>query len=461
MIKTVDETLNEGEVSEEPVGASEQQIRDYYNGSKNLVWQRQAIFFAATVLTMFYFDPIKSMACYGAVLLTEVIDFAISRRVDQHQRIDDARARSFRGWIIASTILSSCAICLFAIMIALQEPTGGHFTPLFFLLSAAIFAAMNNHQIVSALAVRLAIYGASFLFIALLDILRESPPMSSDHWLHFFTVLFSMYFIVDCSFVFLKNYRKNLRQMEVLREEHERTKVAYRAKSQFVSVVSHELRTPLTSIKGSLDLINTGILGPVPEQFQSVLRIAGRNAERLGDLINDILDLQKIEAGEISYRFKAIDVKDLIDEAVEANKGFADKMDITLFADIDGKDGAPVRGDERRLMQVMSNMISNALKFSHAGGKVTVGFERIGDKIRIQVSDQGVGIPENSREKVFGKFTQVDSTDQRAFGGTGLGMNISKKIIEQHDGQIDYVSELGVGTTFFIDLKIWDQARAA
>ncbi|GHF56901.1 sensor histidine kinase [Seohaeicola zhoushanensis] len=457
----MDDAPSDMDVTEEPVSRAEQQIRDYYNGSKNLVWQRQAIFLAATVLTMFYFDPIKSLACYGCVLLTELIDFAISHRIDRQHRLDDRLVRNFRAWIIAATVLSAGAICLFAILIALQEPTGGHFTPLFFLLSAAIFAAMNNHQIVSALAVRLAIYGATFLFIAMLDILRESPPMSSDHWLQFFTVLFSMYFIVDCSFVFLRNYRKNLRQIEVLREEHERTKVAYRAKSQFVSVVSHELRTPLTSIKGSLDLINTGILGPIPDQFQSVLRIAGRNAERLSDLINDILDLQKIEAGEITYRFIQIDVQDLVLEAVEANKGFADKMDITLLTD--AEEGKPllIRGDERRLMQVMSNMISNALKFSHAGDTVQVRYKQIGDKVRIEVEDQGVGIPENSRDKVFGKFTQVDSTDQRAFGGTGLGMNISKKIIEQHDGQIDYDSQVGVGTTFFIELKILDEVRAA
>ncbi|MCB1341997.1 MAG: HAMP domain-containing histidine kinase [Pseudooceanicola sp.] len=458
-----DDTLDDAEldVPQEPVARAEQQLRDYYNGSKGLIWQRQAIFFAATVLTMFYFDAYRSLACYGAVLLTEVIDFAISRRLDAHSRLDERQIRGFRRWILAATALSALSICQFVIIIALQEPSGGHFTPLFFLLSAAIFAAMNNHQIVSALALRLAIYGASFLFISLLDILREAPPMSSDHWLHFFTVLFSMYFIVDCSFVFLKNYRKNLQQMEVLREEHERTKVAYRAKSQFVSVVSHELRTPLTSIKGSLDLINTGILGSVPDQFQSVLRIAGRNAERLGDLINDILDLQKIESGEVAYKFAPMDVRDLIAEAVEANKGFADKTSITLIADIDGREGEIIRGDERRLMQVMANMISNALKFSHEGGKVTVGYSRTGDTVRIAVADQGVGIPENSRDKVFGKFTQVDSTDQRAFGGTGLGMNISKKIVEQHDGRIDYESTVGVGTTFFIDLKAWDQAKAA
>ena len=447
---------------EHPCSRMERQIRDYFAAIHTLIWQRQAIFFSSVGLTLFYFDPIKSLACYGAVLLTEVADLMMTRKVNRHDIITERQARKYVRWILINTILSAGTICLFVYMIALQQPIGsGHFTPLFFLFAAALFAAMNNHQIFSVLAVRLSMYGTTFLAIALMDIVRVNPPLSSELWLQFFTVVFAMYFIIDCSFVFLRLYRKNVRQIEDLREEHERTKIAYKAKSQFVAVVSHELRTPLTSIKGSLDLINSGVLGQIPENMKSVMTIAGKNSTRLADLINDVLDLQKIEAGEVAYRFAPLNVRELVLDAVDANTGMADSMNIQLVADIAGKDDLWVRGDEKRLMQVMCNMVSNALKFSYENGTVSITYGRIGNRVRVAVEDQGVGIPDDAKETVFGKFTQIDSTDQREVGGTGLGMNISRQIVEQHNGTIDYVSEQGVGTTFYFDLAILDQQEAA
>ena len=439
----------------------ERQLRDYVDVTTNLIWQRQAIFLAATLLTAFYFNATTAVITYSGVLCSEVLDLIVARRMKRWKGSDLRVAYRFLTAILFNTLVSSSAICLFILAVALQQDSGGHFTPLFFLFAAALFAAMNNHQVVPALVLRLLIYGATFTYIALMDILRYYPPIDSQPWLEFFTIIFVMYFIIDCSFIFLKFYRKNVRQMEELIEEHERTKIAYKAKSQFVAIVSHELRTPLTSIKGSLDLISCGMLGPVPEKMQSILSIAAKNSERLADLINDILDLQKIEAGEISYRFAPVDVSELISDAIEANRGFADKLKIDLAAEFDRKLDLVVRGDEKRLMQVMTNMISNALKFSHEGGKVTVSYAANGDKIRLMVKDRGVGIPENSEDKVFGKFTQVDSTDERGVGGTGLGMNISKKIVEHHNGTIGYDSKLGVGTTFYIDLDQWDQSMAA
>ena len=429
----------------------EQQIRDYYNVSTKLIWQRQAIFLAATILTAFYFDPSKSFGCYGAVLFTELVDLMLARRVERRGPYDWATARRFLLWILANTALSASSICLFVFMIALQQDVGGHFTPLFFLFAAALFAAMNNHQLLPALALRLAIYGVTFFSIVLLDIWRVMPPLGSELWLHFFTVVFVLYFIIDCSFVFLRLYRNNLRQLEILRAEHERTKAAYVAKSQFVSTVSHELRTPLTSIKGSLDLMASGMLGPVPKEMQSMLEIASKNSTRLANLINDILDLQKIESGEMPYHFDTVDVRQLVVDAVDANRGYADKLGLELVGEIIEGEPVFIKGDENRLMQVMSNIISNALKFSDPGGCVTVSYSVIGEKVRIYVKDEGVGIPEDSRDKVFDKFSQIDSTDQRKVGGTGLGMNISKQIVEHHKGLIDYVSELGEGTTFFVE----------
>jgi len=262
-----------------------------------------------------------------------------------------------------------------------------------------------------------------------------------------------MYFIVDCSFVFLKLYRRGLAQIEEITLEHQKTKAALEIKSQFLSTVSHELRTPLTSIKGTLDLVNSGVMGPVPEQMQTVLHIAAKNSKRLADLIDDLLDLQKIEAGEMAFRFNLLGVRDLIEESVTMSRGYAEQMDVTLQVVLP-EDEVFINGDADRLAQVMANLISNASKFSHKGGTVEISVKRLDTRVRIYVKDNGVGIPDNAKERVFGRFSQVDSSDQRRVGGTGLGMNISKKIIERHDGQIDYESSLGKGTTFFIEFDI-------
>lgn len=431
-----------------------QQLTDYFETSTKLIWQRQAIFFSATTLTAFYFDPAKSFACYGAVLFTELVDLALNRRIDDWEEYDEATARRLMRWVMANTALSAAAISIFVAVVALQQTTTGHFTPLFFLFAAALFAAMNNHYLVPALILRLSIYGATFAFIAFLDIWRYNPPLGSEPWLHVFTVAFVMYFIIDCSFVFLTMYRERLRQMEELRKEHKKALAAFKVKSEFVSTVSHELRTPLTSIKGSLDLLHSGALGQVPEAMAPICEIATKNSARLAELINDILDLQKFEAGEMVYNLRALEVEMLLQEAADASQGYAETLGIDLVCEFPESDPVFVNGDEARLMQVLGNIISNALKFSHEGGVVRIGYRTLGAKVRISVQDMGIGIPKGSRKMVFDQFTQIDGSDQRQAGGTGLGMNISKQIVEQHGGRIDYVSTMGEGTTFFVDLDL-------
>ncbi|WP_170381618.1 sensor histidine kinase [Ruegeria atlantica] len=438
----------------EPENRLLQNIKDYTAMSFALLWQRQAIFLATTILTGFFFNPINALLFYGTILICEAQDLMLAKRVprlrpDQHKAI-----AMMVTWILLNTILSSIAICLYTVSVAFSQPTGGHFTPLFFLFAAALFAAMNNHQFVWAMIVRLSLYGVSFMVIVVKDIWVERPGLSSDLWLQFFTVVFVMYFLIDCSLVFLKLYRRNLEQLEKLKEEHERTKAAYIAKSQFISTVSHELRTPLTSIKGSLDLINTGALGEIPEPMQNIIHLATKNSERLASLINDVLDIQKMEAGEMRYQEGKIDVHDLVREAISHNLGYVCAHNVEIVEDIRGNDKVYIRGDASRLLQVLANMISNAAKFSFDGGKVTVGCRTRGAKIRIFVKDQGIGIPKNCRDKVFDRFSQIDSSDERHAGGTGLGMHISKEIIEHFDGNIDYKSVLGKGTVFFIDLPI-------
>jgi len=431
-------------------GDLERRLKDYVAISKKLIWQRQAIFLAATALGAVYFNASIAIACYSLVLLSEVMDLFLSWRMDKWTDHNEKDATFFLRWVIVNTVASAGAIGLFVIMTAVQQTSGGHFTPLFFLFAASLFAAMNNHQLMPALVVRLSIYAASFLYIALMDILPSPPPMTAQPWLEFFTTIFVLYFILDVSMVFRALYRKLLKQLDDLRIEHQKTLQAYEVKSKFLATVSHELRTPLTSIKASLDLLNSGALGKLPENMDPILQIAGKNSKRLADLINDLLDVQKIEAGEMIYHFGAVNLRQLVQESIEANKGFADQLGIginAVFPEVD----AYVNGDEARLMQVMANLLSNALKFSNTASMVEVAVERTGGKVRISVKDRGIGIAEGARELVFGKFTQVDSGDQRRVGGTGLGMHITKQIVEKHKGNIDFVSELGQGTTFFVE----------
>ncbi len=428
----------------------EQRLKDYVAVGRKLIWQRQAIFLAATVLGAAYYDVRTAITCYFGVVASEAIDLVLFNNITRWEDHDKKTAQRLLYAVIASTLISAGAISLFVIQMALQETTGGHFTPMLFLFAASLFAAMNNHQIMPALIVRLMIYGSTFLYIALMDIIATSPPLTSQPWLQFFTAIFVLYFILDISFVFLKLYRRNLKQLDDLRDEHEIAVRAYEVKSKFLSTVSHELRTPLTSIKASIDLINMGLVGPLPEKVSALMQNAGKNSKRLADLINDLLDVQKIEAGEMVYHFAAVNARGLVLESVEANRGLSDQLGIGVECSFPTPD-ASFEGDEARLMQVMANLISNALKFSQRGVSIQISVAHMGKKVRISVRDHGVGIAPESRDLVFGKFTQVDSSDQRRVGGTGLGMHISKQIVERHGGIIDYESEIGHGTTFYVE----------
>lgn len=444
-----------------PYARQLQNLKSYTWATFALLWQRQAIYLTTTLLTGYYYDALNAAMFYCTILFCELQDVIIARRVAGLRANQRRAIRSSTIWVMLNTMLSSGAICIYTFSVAIQEGFGGHFTPLFFLFAAALFAAMNNHQIVSALALRLAMYGVTFLAIAFKDIWILRPPLESHLWLQFFTVVFVMYFLIDCSIVFFKLYRKNVEQLEELRREHERTKEAYVVKSQFLSTVSHELRTPLTSIKGSIDLMNSGMMGEIPEKMQSLVEMAAKNSERLSNLIDDVLDLQKIESGEMYYHKEVLSVHDIVSEAVSANLGYATVNHVTLAQEYPyGERPLLIEGDETRLMQVMANMISNAAKFSKEGGVVTVGCDRVDKMARIYVRDTGCGIPEGAEDKVFGRFSQLDSSDQRRAAGSGLGMNISKEIVEHLNGRIRYESELGKGTTFYIEFPAISQEES-
>lgn len=224
-------------------------------------------------------------------------------------------------------------------------------------------------------------------------------------------------------------------------------------KEEFISSVSHELRTPLTSINGSLSLIQGGAMGEVPDGVAKTIDIAKRNTERLMALVNDILDVQRILSGELNLEIREIDAGTLLDAAIEENKSYADQHKVTVTANNDTV-GLSLLGDEHRLMQVMANLISNAIKFSPDGSTVRLAANAHEDYVRISVTDQGPGISEEFRSRIFGRFAQADSSDSKEKGGTGLGLNISRGIIEEHGGRISFDNPQDGGARFYFDIPL-------
>ena len=221
-------------------------------------------------------------------------------------------------------------------------------------------------------------------------------------------------------------------------------------KDEFVSVVSHELRTPLTSIRGSLGLIQGGVVGSVEPGVQNLVDIAVNNTDRLVRLINDMLDLEKIEAGKLELVWTTLDPARMVAAAVEATDGLARQSDVSVVADI--QQTAEISGDLDRLVQVLTNLLSNAIKFSPKGAEVRIRANLRGVRLRVEVVDCGPGIPEKDLDRVFDRFEQVDSTDSRKVGGTGLGLSICRSLVEQHGGRIGVTSEVGEGSTFWFEL---------
>ena len=221
-------------------------------------------------------------------------------------------------------------------------------------------------------------------------------------------------------------------------------------KSDFVSTVSHELRTPLTSMRGALGLVLSGAAGPLSPQGQDLLRIANQNTERLIRLINDILDVEKIESGTITVRHDRCDLRVVVEATIASVHGYAVEHDVRVR--LHAPDTADVSGDQDRLIQVFTNLLSNAIKFSPAGEEVAVLVEIDGDIARVSVRDRGPGIPSEFQGRIFGKFQQAESSSSRRHGGTGLGLAIARAIVERHEGQISFRTERGAGTTFVVEL---------
>lgn len=223
-------------------------------------------------------------------------------------------------------------------------------------------------------------------------------------------------------------------------------------KNDFVSTVSHELRTPLTSISGALGLIVGGALGSAPPTMQQMLEIAYRNSLRLGHLINDLLDMEKIAAGKMSFELREHSLGDLLEESLASNQALCEQHGVCCT--LEHPTDVLVWVDGLRLQQVLGNFLSNAVKFTPEGGEIRLHSSLRGTKVRISVTDQGPGIPEAFRSRVFEKFAQADASDSRQKSGTGLGLAITKELIERMGGTVGFDCVPGQGTTFWCELPI-------
>ena len=250
---------------------------------------------------------------------------------------------------------------------------------------------------------------------------------------------------------------------------------AQRIKNEFVSVVSHELRTPLTSIRGALGLLAGGVAGELPPGAKQMIDIAQKNSDRLVILINDILDIEKIESGKMRFDLRPLALRELLESAREQNNDYAQTLGVTLSIEkLELLDAVQVLGDESRLQQILSNLISNACKFTPSGGVVKIrarleaGFEATkspataqkisgADRVQISVEDEGPGVPPEFVPRLFEKFAQADSSSTRKQGGTGLGLAIARAIVEKQGGTLHYIAPLppATGATFQFDLPLY------
>lgn len=244
-----------------------------------------------------------------------------------------------------------------------------------------------------------------------------------------------------------------LTHMAAVERDITERKLQEQRKLEFVSTVSHELRTPLTSVRGALGLLASGVMGELPEKAMNLLRLANQNSERLSKLINDLLDVQKMDAGMTQFDFATHSLAQLLNDAVASNLLFGQHLGVHI-AIVGGLPAGKLSVDEGRFQQVMSNLLSNACKYSPKDRAVEVSAHCLGERVRIEVRDYGKGIPEAFRQRIFQKFAQADSSDTRDKGGTGLGLAISRDIVLKMGGEIGYHSIGEQGSTFFVELPL-------
>lgn len=230
------------------------------------------------------------------------------------------------------------------------------------------------------------------------------------------------------------------------------------AKSEFVSVVSHELRTPLTIIKESVSIVHEEVAGPINDKQKDFLETAKRNVDRLGRLINDVLDYQKLESQHSDLQTKFQSINEAVQEVEENFKLLVKSKGLSMVLNLEHSLPS-ILFDRDKIIQVLTNLVNNAIKFSKQG-TITIITQKISDNaLQVTIQDQGVGIKQEDFSKLFIAFSQISSGMGRQTGGTGLGLSLSKKIIEAHNGKVGVFSKIGEGATFYFILPINDRRQ--
>jgi len=259
--------------------------------------------------------------------------------------------------------------------------------------------------------------------------------------------------VLQSVLIFIVTVAVSLVMLWYLRREEERRRAAERTKDQFLSVVSHELRTPITAIRGSLGLVAAEVTGALTAKSKELVSLALGNCERLLLLVNDILDMQKLEAGKMDFHFSPQPLGPLVAQSLDNNRGYADQLGAS-YTLRDSSSGALVNVDAHRFEQLLANLLSNAVKYGAEHDTVEITIEDRNEQVRVSVTDHGEGIPDAFRDSVFERFSQADVSSSRKVSGTGLGTNIVKLIAEAHGGTVGFTTEAGKGSTFYVDLPV-------
>jgi signal transduction histidine kinase len=238
----------------------------------------------------------------------------------------------------------------------------------------------------------------------------------------------------------------------VRREEQLRIR-AERNKDEFLAIVSHDLRTPITAIRGSMELVNSGKMGETNLEMKECIGIAINNCQRMSLLINDLLDLQKIEAGKMTFNITQQNLSRLVNTCIENNKGYSDQYKASMSLQ-DHAEDVDVNVDPSRFEQALTNLLSNAVKYGAKHDNIIVSIERSGEYVRVNVTDHGQGIPIAEQHCIFNRFTQLNNASTVHVKGTGLGLSIVKSLIEEQGGQVGFETTEGQGSTFYISLPI-------
>jgi signal transduction histidine kinase len=238
---------------------------------------------------------------------------------------------------------------------------------------------------------------------------------------------------------------------QLLAAQNDRLRELDALKDEFISLVSHELRTPLTSIRGYVELLQED--DGLGEEQQRYLGVVDRNSARLLDLVSDLLFLAQVDAGKLTFELQPVDLEVLVAECIEASQPTAAAKEIELVASTE-RLPTPVQGDPARLAQVLDNLVSNALKFTPAGGRVEVGLSAVDGAAVVEVGDTGLGLTEDEQGQLFERFFRSSRASENAIPGTGLGLAIAKTIVERHGGRIELESAVDLGTTVRVELPL-------